>query len=215
MSWSVRARSRPCAPARQLGLGLLGLALEEPLHDLRLERDVGDALRRAVVHLARDVAPHLLLRVSTSRAPSLWPPAPAARAPSVRRRGAHDRHDLRPDGRGSAAERAACPEDVELRLHQRRASASAASSCGAPRQARRSGDWSRSSVVDALLGLSAARLVALCLGRGLAQQQLDLGQLAFERRAVRSSSASSSASWGSVRFQDQSSGIRIQPCFMA
>ena len=34
---------------------------DEPLHDLRLERDVGEALRRPVVHLAGDLPAQLLL----------------------------------------------------------------------------------------------------------------------------------------------------------
>ena len=41
--------------------GARRLALEEALNDLSLKRDIGDALRGSVVHLARDLATHLLL----------------------------------------------------------------------------------------------------------------------------------------------------------
>lgn len=37
------------------------VARHEVLHDLCLERDVGDALSRPVVHLARDLTTHLFL----------------------------------------------------------------------------------------------------------------------------------------------------------
>jgi hypothetical protein len=70
----------------------------------------------------------------------------------------------------------------------------------------------------AFLGLDAARLVALAFGRGLAQQEIDLGQLAFERRLIGGEligELRESLIHESYPYPGQSSGMRIQPCFMA
>ncbi len=44
-----------------LGLGLARVAVEQPLHDLSLESDVGEALSRTVVHGPRDLAAQVFL----------------------------------------------------------------------------------------------------------------------------------------------------------
>ena len=73
----------------------------------------------------------------------------------------------------------------------------------------------------ALLGLGATRLVALGLARRLPEQEVDLVQLALERLLVALQIVGQS---GQLlvhrcplvnRSSSQSSGIRIQPCFMA
>ena len=53
---------------RDLDHGAIGVAGDEPLHDLGLEGDVGQALGRAVVHGARDVAPQVFLGVADGAA---------------------------------------------------------------------------------------------------------------------------------------------------
>ena len=236
--WSPRAPPGPWSRARAAPPRRRWVALEQALDDLRLERDVGDALGRSVVHLARDLAAHLLLRgQDLVRRGDGWRhrhrPLPrrgrlAGRGAGCRRSPAQPRRPARsgPVGRGSAAGRAACPRAPRAGLHHRLRAASA-------EQQLRARLASMASIGACWSGRVQSR--APRPGR-VAPRAAPPLRLAWRRSSSISVSSRSSVAWSSlselavghvklgesamrsvssVAIRDQSSGIRIQPCFMA
>ena len=103
--------------------GTRGVALEEALDDLCLKSDVGDALRRPVVHLACDLAAHLLLcRETVGRLGRRWSGDRPATAADLRRRtcghGTHDGQRARDAIHEALQSALLATQDVKLRLHQ-------------------------------------------------------------------------------------------------
>ena len=184
----------------QLPLGAGIAAAGEAQHDLGLECDVGEALGRAVVHLASDLATQLLL--GTQQDARVGGIA-RAREGSHRERGGEpgaagraSADGARPDGaqvvfqraragRGTAAGSAACPPAV------------AAGPRTVPRAGSGSSSWLRASLSsrgvcarvaleggDPFLRTRPALLVALRLRGRLAGEHVDLAQLGLEARDV-------------------------------
>ena len=127
--WTIATSWRTSPPA------FAGSRRHEPLDDLGLEDDVRQALGRAVVHRPGDLAAEVLLGVEdqprdgrrdAARVGGPRPPAPvlAGRAAGIgtspERRSA-TRHSAASASRIPAEGPALALEDVDLRLHQRRA----------------------------------------------------------------------------------------------
>ena len=179
--WTIWTRSRSSPFA------CVGIAIEQPLHDLGLERDVRERLRRPVVHRPRDLAAQVLLGVEDHarqrrgqrlgdlgqvRAGGSRDPRPVAGVDDRDVDAAdlvHDRGDRVPVARERPA---LAVEDVDLRLHERRP---------AGEQQRLGVGLGRVLRLGQLLGgLNALLLVAGRLGPCLTDEHVDLGQLAVE-----------------------------------
>ncbi len=168
-----------------------GIALEQPLRDLGLEHDVGQALGRPVVHLAGDLAAQVLLggeddpRDGRGNGGSIVVVrCRGGGGRSVRvARGLLERGRVGLDGLAQAVDGLALAlEDLELGLHERHAAGQGGDLVGllqdlaAARGGRGLGELVR--------GGCAARLVACGLRAGLGHEQVDLGDLPLELRRL-------------------------------
>ena len=227
-------------------------ATGQPLHDLRLERDVGEALRRAIVHVAGDVLAQLLLGPQ-QRAPVALRPAAGAARDGVRDgrpwRRAGDRRRCERTGPWSApgqhlvdrlepvpeARQRPCLalKHLLLGLEQDRTPAQD-QQLGAG-LAQLGGIRTRIELHggDAVLRLGATGFVPLGLRHRLRRQERQLIELLVERGDVGGQHHPDAGDLGlgrgsggclggrcrrqppGIGLDDQSSGIRIQPCFMA
>ena len=181
------------APAATRAPGGPGVAAcHQALHDLGLERDVGEALRRPVVHLAGDLPAELLLGAQERLRTAPRPGARRGRAPRGAAAAGRSGRAAPAPGPGAARRsRIALQgpllafEHLLLRLEERRASAQRQQLARASRELGHVRAWVALDLEDALLGLDAAALMALGLGRGLLRQQRDLVELPVELRRAR------------------------------
>ena len=169
-----------CTSRPQLAPGHGRVALQEPVHDLGLEHDVGQRLRRPVVHGPGDLAAQVLLGGQDDPGQRGWRLLGGTRGRRVGDADALQPIGERRQGGAVAGEGLALAlQDVDLRLHEHGAPGQGHERAVAVHQGRRVGVGAGTR--EPLGGRGALLLVAGGLGPRLAHEHLDLGELAVER----------------------------------